>query len=141
MGIHRQYQDAPAPPLVWPDWLLGVDGARLKPQRGTDQSHNDILRVEYRTTAPMTRVFAFYKDLLNAHGYPVYSSELGTGHTISGVQQNAGGHVEGANYPDGTPGPRTEIRVTFSRFYLNEPIRVTIKFTTYAFQAPKTQLP
>jgi hypothetical protein len=141
MGIHRQYQDAPAPPLVWPDWLSGVDGARLRPQRGVDQSHNDTLQVEYRTTAPMTKVFAFYKDLLNANGYSVYSSQLSTGQTSSGVQQNAGGHVEGAAYPDGTPGPHTEILVNFSRFYLNESIRVRVKFTTYAFQAPKTQRP
>ena len=140
-GIHRRYEDAPAPPLIWPDWLVGVDGARLRQQRGVDQSHNDILRVEYRTSVPMTKVFAFYKDLLDGHGYPVHSSQLGTGHTTSGVQQNAEGHVEGANYPNGTPGPRTEIRVVFSRFHLNEPIRVTIKFTTYAFQAPKTSLP
>ena len=74
--------------------------------------------------------------MLKANGYPVYNSKLGTGQTISGVVQNADGHVEGSNYPNGHPGPYTEIRVDFHRFYLNEPITVDLKFTTYEFKAP-----
>jgi hypothetical protein len=85
----------------------------------------------------MTEIYAFYEDLLNANDYRVYSSKLGTGHTISGVVQNSDGYVEGSNYPQGTPGPRTEIRVSFSRFLLNDPIKVEIRFTTYSFEAPK----
>jgi hypothetical protein len=85
----------------------------------------------------MTAIFTFYEDLLNANGYKVYNSSLGTGSTMSGVQQNANGYVEGDNYPDGQPGPRTVIHVSFSRFYLNEPITVRVRFTPYDYKAPR----
>jgi hypothetical protein len=135
MGIHRVHEDAPAPPLVWPGWLVHVSGGRLQRERGVDQSGKEYLESKYTSTAPMTQIYTFYKDLLASNGYPVYSSELGTGQTMSGVQQNADGHVEGDNYPNGSPGARTVIRVDFSRFYLNEPIKVRVRFTTYDFKA------
>jgi hypothetical protein len=137
MGIHPVYQDAPAPPLVWPDWLVHLRGAKLSIVKGVDESHRDFLKSNFVTSAPMTEVFKFYEDLLNAYDYHVYSSKLGTGQTLSGVVQNADGYVEGANYPQGHPGPETVIRISFSRFYLNEPIKVEIRFTTHAFEAPK----
>ena len=137
LGIHPVYQDAPAPPLVWPGWLVHLDGSRLGPSRGVDQSRQQYLEAKYRTTAPMTAIFTFYEDLLKANGYPVHNSKLGTGSTMRGVQQNADGYVEGTNYPNGHPGPRTVIRVDFSRFYLNEPISVRVRFTTYSFEAPR----
>jgi hypothetical protein len=84
----------------------------------------------------MTAIHAFYEDLLNAHEYPVHGSKLETGQTISGSVQNADGYVEGHNYPNGHPGPYTEIHVGFSRFHLNDPITVDLKFTTYEFKAP-----
>jgi hypothetical protein len=120
---------------VWPGWLVHVSGSRLQRERGVDQSGKEYLESKYTSTAPMTQIYTFYKDLLASNGYPVYSSELGTGHTMSGVQQNADGHVEGDNYPNGSPGARTVIRVDFSRFYLNEPIKVRVRFTTYDFKA------
>jgi hypothetical protein len=137
MGIHRVYEDVPAPPLLWPDWLVHVSGSRLSYDRGVDQSHQQYLESKYTSTVPMTSIYTFYKDLLRANGYLVHSSELGTGQTTRGIRQNAQGHVEGTNYPNGSPGPRTVIRVNFSRFYLNEPITVRIRFTTYPFEAPK----
>ena len=137
MGIHKVYTDAPAPPLVWPSWLVHLQGAPLKVQTGMDQSKNDYLGSAFVTSAPMTAIFSFYEDLLNANGYRVHSSKLGTGQTTSGISQNADGYVEGSNYPNGSPGPWTVIRVTFSRFYLNEPIKVRISFTAHAFKAPK----
>jgi hypothetical protein len=135
MGIHRTREDAPAPPLVWPDWLVHLNGARLARQRGVDQSGNEYLESKFKSTAPMTAIFTFYEDLLNANGYKVYSSKLGTGQTLSGVTQNADGYLEGDNYPSGHPGPRTLIRVDFSRFYLNEPITVRVRFTTHPYKA------
>jgi len=137
MGIHKVYTDAPAPPLVWPSWLVHLKGAPLKIQQGVDQSKYEYLSSRFVTSAPMTAIFSFYEELLNANGYRVHSSKLGTGQTTSGISQNADGYVEGSNYPNGTPGPWTVIRVTFSRFYLNEPIKVRIGFTTHAFTAPK----
>jgi hypothetical protein len=137
MGIHKQRADAPAPSLVWPSWLVHVSGSKLALERGVDQSHKDYLAAKYKSTAPMSQIYKFYEDLLNANDYRVYSSKLGTGQTMSGVSQNADGYVEGANYPDGHPGPWTVIRVDFSRFYLNEPISVRVRFTTYPYEAPR----
>ncbi len=137
LGIHRVYEDAPPPPLVWPAWLVHASGSRLHAQQATDQSHNACLKATYTTTIPMTELFTFYKDLLTANNYPVYRGGIGTGHTISGVSQNAYGDVEGDNYPNGSPGPRTEIKIHFSRDVLNGPIRVDLRFTTYAFKAPR----
>jgi hypothetical protein len=137
MGIHRTREDAPAPPLVWPDWLVHLNGARLARQHGVDQSGNEYFESKFKSTAPMTSIFAFYEDLLKANGYRVYNSKLETGHTFTGVTQNAGGCVEGDNYPDRSPGPRTVIRVDFSRSYLNEPITVRVRFTAHPYKGFK----
>jgi hypothetical protein len=137
MGLRKVYQDADAPPLVWPEWLVHVEGARLSVQQGVDRAGNAFLKSSYKTSAPMTSIFSFYKELLSAHDYPVNAGSMTTGQTQSGVRQNSDGRVDGINYPGGFPGPWTEIDVRFSRFYLNEPITVDLKFTTYAFKAPK----
>jgi hypothetical protein len=34
LGIHPTYHDAPAPPLVWPSWLVHIKGAGIRPQQG-----------------------------------------------------------------------------------------------------------
>jgi hypothetical protein len=132
MGIHRQHPDAPAPPLVWPSWLLNVNGAALRTQRGVSQSKDDMLTARYVTNAPMTEIYHFYVELLKSHEYPTRSS-MSTGHTITGIQQNALGYVEGSNYPDGAPGAYSEIHVSFDRDVLNGPITVSLRFTTHEF--------
>jgi len=81
----------------------------------------------------MTQIHAFYEDLLKTNDYRIVTAGLETGHTISGTSQNAWGHVEGDNYPDGQPGPYTEVRVDFGRSVLNGPIRVSIKLTAHAY--------
>jgi hypothetical protein len=136
LGLHRQHHDAPAPPLVWPSWLAHVSGAALRPAAGVDQSKNATLRAQYTTNAPMTDIYHFYRDLLNAHEYPARSS-MSTGQTMTGVQQNAIGYVEGSNYPDGAPGAYSDIHVSFSRSILNGPITVTLRFTTHDFIASR----
>ena len=135
-NIHPVYQEAPAPPLIWPDWLVRLGGGKVAALPGVDQSKNECLKYRFVSSAPMTSIFAFYKDLLDAHDYAVHSSKLETGQTISGIVQNADGYVEGTNYPNGFPGPRTVIHIGFSRFHLNDPIDVNMRFTTYAFKAP-----
>lgn len=135
MGIHRARHDAPAPPLVWPDWLPQINGAELAIQRGADAAGNAFLKCRYVTPAPMSQLFSFYEGLLDSNGYSVYRGTVGTGRTQTGIKQNAHGEVEGSRYPDGFPGPRAEIRITFSRKYLNEPISVDMKFTTFAYRA------
>jgi len=136
LNIHPVYQDAPAPPLVWPAWLVHINGRKLATQAGVDRASHEYLKSTYVTSEPMTALHLFYGDLLKANGYPVHSSELSTGQTISGIVQNANGHVEGHNYPNGHPGPYTEIHVSYRRSHLNDPITVELKFTTYAFKAP-----
>lgn len=136
LNIHKVYQDAPAPPLVWPEWLVHHKGSKLAARPGVDPAGHDYLKSTFVTSTPMTAVYAFYEDLLNAHEYRVHNSQLATGQTISGVVQNANGYVEGTDYPNGHPGPSTVIRVSFHRSKLNDPITVEVKFTTYAFQAP-----
>jgi hypothetical protein len=137
LGIHPTYHDAPAPPLVWPSWLVHIKGAAVRPQKGIDQSRNEHLKVRYVSSLPMTTVYNFYEDLLNSNEYRVHSSRLSTGQTISGVVQNAWGYVEGTNYPDGAPGARSVIHVSFSRSNLNDPITVEMRITVYDFVAPK----
>jgi hypothetical protein len=139
LGIHPTYHDAPAPPLVWPSWLVHIKGAEVRPQQGVDESRKTYLKVRYVSNLPMTTIYNFYEDLLNSNEYRVHTSRLSTGQTISGVVQNAWGYVEGTNYPDGAPGPRTVIHVSFSRSKLNDPITVEMRFTVYEFVAPKRQ--
>jgi len=139
LGIHRTYEDAPAPPLVWPAWLVDMNHTHPPLASGVDKSGHEFLRARYITSSPMTAIRALYTDLLRANGYTINSSSISTGHTVSGIQQNANGHVEGYTYPDGTPGPRTEIRVHFSRSHLNDPIEVDMRFTTFAFVAARRQ--
>lgn len=134
MGIHRERHDAPAPPLVWPAWLVNVNGAALRTQPGIAQSKDAMLTARYVTNAPMTEIYHFYVELLKTHEYPTRSS-LSTGQTLSGIQQNALGRVEGSNYPDGAPGAYSEIRVSFDRDVLNGPITVSLRFTTHEYIA------
>jgi hypothetical protein len=136
MGIHREHHDAPAPPLVWPSWLTNVNGAQLKTTSSVDQSKNAMLRAQYTTNAPMTEIYHFYQEGLASHEYPT-RSQLSTGQTMSGIQQNALGYVEGSNYPDGAPGAYSEIRVDFDRRVLNGPITVTLRFTTHEYIASR----
>jgi hypothetical protein len=136
-AMHPVREDAPAPPLLWPRWLGEYQGGRVEVQRSNDSSHGAYLHARYVTVTPMTALYTYYKELLNANGYPVHGASISTGSTQSGVQQNADGHVEGDNYPDGSPGPHSVIRVSFSRMYLNEPITVDVKFTTFSYEAPR----
>lgn len=136
MGLHREHPDAPAPPLVWPPWLVNVSGAAARPERSPDQAKNVHLRARYTSTVPMTKIYHFYQDLLKSHEYQTRSS-MSTGQTMSGVKQNALGYVEGSNYPDGAPGARTEIKVSFSRDVLNGPIEVIMYFSTHEYIAKR----
>lgn len=136
MGIHREHHDAPAPPLVWPSWLVHITGTAVRAEPGVDQAKNAILKARYTTNAPMTEIYKFYVDLLKSHEYPTRSS-MSTGQTLSGIQQNALGSVEGFNYPDGAPGAYSIIHVSFDRSVLNGPITVSMRFTTHEYIASR----
>jgi hypothetical protein len=141
LGIHRQREDAPAPPLVWPEWLVHVKNARLAIQKAVDQAGVSYLKARYVTSVPMSELFVYYKDLLTAQGYSINRGTVGTGQTLKGVKQNAHGEIESSIYPDGFPGPSIEIDVTFSRNYLNDPITVEMRFKPYAYKAPIAREP
>jgi hypothetical protein len=126
---HAPENDAPL--LVWPAWLVNVKGGRLNPEQGVDQSRKKYLQAKFVSGAPMTTIYNFYEDLLNVNGYRVYRSKIGTGQTIDGIVQNSDGYVEGEHKTYDINGPRTVIRVSFSRFHLNDPIDVRIKVTPH----------
>ncbi len=127
------YVAAEAPALDWPSWLVHIEGNPLKIQQGVDQSRNGYLESMFNTDIPMTQIHTFYLELLKANDYPAASGGLETGHTMSGTMQNAWGHLEANNYPNGQPGPWTNIRIDFSRFVLNGPIKVSIKVTAHPY--------
>lgn len=57
---------APQPQLVWPPWLVRVDGERLASTRFPGQ-----LKISFMSASPREAIQAFYADLLNSHGYRV----------------------------------------------------------------------
>lgn len=136
MGIGRKHPDAPAPPLVWPSWLTHINGTALRPQQGVDYAKNAMLTAKYATNVPMTELAAFYRGLMNSHEYPA-GGGIQTGQTMTGIQQNALGNLEGFNYPDGAPGAHTVIHVNFDRSVLNGPITVTLRLTTYDYSSKR----
>jgi hypothetical protein len=137
LGIGRERPPAPAPPLEWPAWLTRAEGGLPAIYKDSDPAYAGMLKAEYVSGLPMSQLFAFYKDLLSSNNYQINRGYVRTGQTISGVQQNADGVVEGNLYPDGFPGPYIEIRVNLSRSRLNDPIRVTIGFRTQAYAGRK----
>jgi len=134
--FNKDKHDMPAPPLVWPDWLTQIRGAALQPRRGVDPAHYAYMKEQYTTNVPMTDLFDFYRNLLTAHGYRP-RAKLQTGHTFTGVQQNALADVEGYNYPDGFPGAYTLIEVSCDRTVLNGPITVSMRFSTHDYSVKR----
>jgi len=134
--FNTDHRDMPAPPLEWPEWLTHVRGAQLKPKTEMDRAKNAYLKAQYTSNIPMTEIFDFYRNLLKEHGYPP-SASIATGHTMSGIQQNALGYVNGYNHPDGIPGPYSLIEISFDRSVLNGPITVSLRFSTHEFLAKR----
>ena len=130
--VNKTPHSMPAPPLVWPGWLGHVRGQTLKPTIATDSMRNQYLKAQYKTDAPMTEVFDFYRNLLMNHDYMPRGS-LATGHTDSGIQQNAMAIVEGVNYVDGAPGANSTIEISIDRTVLNGLITVALRFSTHDY--------
>ncbi|HMD49580.1 MAG TPA: hypothetical protein VKG79_10800 [Bryobacteraceae bacterium] len=119
--------------LRWPSWLVTAKGADhgLDVQRKKYVSGMEYLETEYKTSAPMSEIYEFYKKAMSANGFTVRQSNLSTGSTSTHVQQNARGSVEGASYPNGTGNGSIVIRADFSRMFLNEPITVRLSVSVY----------
>jgi len=130
--VNKTPQSMPAPPLVWPGWLGHVRGQALKPAISTAPNKTKYLSAKYTTDVPMTEVFDFYRNLLMNHDYMPRGS-LATGHTDSGIQQNAMAIVDGVNYVDGAPGANSTIEVSIDRTVLNGSITVALSFATHDY--------
>ena len=137
MKSRRPAQDVPAPPLMWPSWLVHLNGSSLPSRTVADGARKPLLVAEYTTLQPMTEIRDFYRDLIGSHDYTVTGSGIAAGSTQKGVQQNALGYVRAENYPDGAPGAHSDINFELSRMVLNGPITVHIRFETFEFIAPK----
>jgi hypothetical protein len=119
-----------APPLVWPSWLESVNGEKLSAPNRTTRGPDSSLSREYKTTLAMTEVQQFYKQRLISNGFTIRKSWIGAGSTSAGVKQNSNGEVEGDRLEGSGPNPpRTTIKVSFRRSYLNEPITVWLSIT------------
>ena len=122
-----------APTLSWPRWLVCIgttDGCETP--TSTTEHGQPALRAKYHTSTPMSKLHQYYLDLFKSNGFTLVSASLSTGQTSTGVKQNATGNAEFIRKLDGQPtGPSIHVRVSYSRFYLNEPITVSIGFTSY----------
>ena len=113
MGLDSIARIRTRPLLLWfgrRGWCKSA-AWRSGPRPASISRKNAMLRAQYTTNVPMTEIYHFYRDLLNSHEYPARSS-MSTGQTMTGVQQNATGYVEGFNYPDGAPGAYSDIHVS-----------------------------
>jgi hypothetical protein len=132
--FNSNHSDMAAPPLEWPDWLGHVRGAAIQPKKSTDPAKHDFMIARYTTNVPMSEIFDFYQKLLKTHDYRP-RGELATGHTQSGIQQNAMGRLDAFNYPEGFPGAYSEVEVSMDRTVLNGPITVMLYFRTHDYKA------
>ena len=94
----------PAPPLVWPRWLVQVDGALPEIEKGADHVGLKILKAMYITNGDRNAVQAFYAALLIANGFPIRSQSPPSWP----LGQKA--WIEAADHAIGE-GPRTDIRI------------------------------
>ena len=94
----------PPPALVWPAWLVKVDGSRLEIEKGVDKVGLKTLHSRYVSDAERNVIQEFYAGLLSGHGFPVrmQSSASWPAHLKGWVE--ASDHVIGE-------GSRIEIRI------------------------------
>jgi len=96
--------DKPVPPdakaaLIWPVWLVRVDGARLSAQKVAG-----LLKSSFTAAGPRADIDAFYTDLLDTNSYQV-TKGLPMGPDDSGTS------LQGSSEPDAKTGKKTVIRI------------------------------
>ena len=111
------------PPLAWPAWLVRIDGARLDAQKGMDGVRMHYLKSSFLCDAPRNEIQAYYADLLNSNGFPVYLRSLGS------TPKNRRAWVEGARYLEGRAGRRQVIRIDITP--TDDLITVELRLTAY----------
>jgi hypothetical protein len=96
--------DKPAAPgakaaLVWPDWLVRVDGAKPPVQKLAGQ-----LKSTFTAAGPRHDIESFYMDLLNAHDYQVSEN-------LPSAADDVGNWLLGTSEPDPKTKHKTVIRI------------------------------
>jgi hypothetical protein len=133
-GEQKKVQIDPAAPTpVWPRWLVAIgssDGCATP--TASNQHGQPAMHCQYKTSAPMSKLHQSYLDLVKANGFTLVSASISTLQTISGVKQNATGYIDCMRKTDDQPtGPSVHVRISYSRFYLDEPITVGLGVTWY----------
>lgn len=123
----RPVDNDDAPPLTWPSWLNHADGTPVAPKAEIDNNTHDSLVVVYKTNIGMSQLHEHYKSLLKTYAGSSVGSRLETGSTASGVRQNRSGSVRGEICSAGPSGPCLSISAVYRRFYVDEPITVTLR--------------
>jgi hypothetical protein len=127
------HQNVTPPALAWPHWLIAYPNGDENPcPNGRNERPQPSLHCRYTTSVGMSKLHQFYSDLLKSNGFTIVGARLSTGNTVTGVQQNANGYIDSMLQTSSLPnGPSIQIRVSYSRFYLNEPITVGMNVTVY----------
>ncbi len=123
----RPVDNDDAPPLAWPSWLNHADGTPVAPKAEIDNNTHDSLVAVYKTNIGMSRLHEHYTSLLKTYGGGSTPSRLHAGSTASGVRQNSSGSVRGMICSAGPSGPCLSISALYHRFYVDEPITVTLR--------------
>ena len=95
----------PMPPPAWPAWLGRIDGAPLDVQKGIDGVRMHYLKSSFVCDAARNEIQAYYADLLNSNGFPVYLRSLDS------TPKDRKAWVEGARYLEGQAGRKQVIRI------------------------------
>jgi hypothetical protein len=132
-SINKVPHDMPAPPLIWPDWLKQVGGARLLPVKGSRPGGS--MSARYRTSESLATVRAFYLNLLISHSYGTKAAPNGERKSLS-MDPTGEGNLHGFNYPNGAPGCYTEIDVDLDRTKDGAESSVIVSFSTHDYKVP-----
>jgi hypothetical protein len=106
---------AAAATVVWPSWLVRVDGARLLVEKLPGQ-----MRSSFTSSPTREGVQAFYADLLNAHNYRVTQG-------LAAVPEKFGSWVHGTADPDSELGRRTVIWIKIRPFGQNFTVDLSLQ--------------
>jgi hypothetical protein len=110
----------PPPPLVWPAWLVHIDGSRLEFEKGVDRVGLKILKCSYATYDERSAIQSFYAALFDAHGFPVRSQSSASWPANRTAWLEASDHAIGE-------GARVDIRVEVAP--LGEARQVDLRIT------------
>jgi hypothetical protein len=111
----------PPPVLVWPAWLVNVDGSRLMVETGTDNIGLKTLHCRYWSDAERNAIQDFYAGLLNGHGFPVRMN------SSASWPAHLKGWIEASDHAIGE-GPRIDIRIEVGP--VGERTQVDIRMTS-----------